>query len=119
MTVTRSIKAARILTDDDLLASQTVQISRPSFHNLHDRRNLGVNSWRIDQCKSCGHVTAGIRGSEVGACVCMRVELTPAVLDNSLHIARMKDDMGSAIGSMRAADVAANGAETSSGRAAA
>ena len=49
----------------------------------------------------------------------MRVELTPAVLDNSLHIARMKDDMGSAIGSMRAADVAANGAETSSGRAAA
>ena len=46
----------------------------------------------------------------------MRVELTPAVLDNSLHIARMKDDMGAAIGSMRAADVAANGAEASVGR---
>ena len=46
----------------------------------------------------------------------MRVELTPAVLNDSFEVSGLKDDMGATIRSVRATGVAAEGAEASVGR---
>lgn len=42
----------------------------------------------------------------------MRVELTPAVLNDGLEISWVEDNVGAAIGSVGAADIATKGAET-------
>ena len=100
----------------DLLVFQTRQILRPGFDDLHECANLGVGSRRIDQRESGGHVRVGTRGGVVGACVGVWVELTPAILNDSFEIGGVQDDMGAAIGSVRATGVAAEGAEANVGR---
>ena len=109
LTVTNCVTTLR--TEEDLLSFETLQVLRSSFDDGHDRANLRVNPRRVDERESGGHARAGTRRGVVRTCVGMRMELTPAICDHGLEIRGVKDDVDAAIGSMRAAGIAAESAE--------